>query len=330
MLILALTHFLVDACCASAMYREAQGAVWVLIYNTFAFTGQALWGLIADRFRIQKYGTTISCLLVLLGGLLPLSLPVKAILLGCGNCGFHVGGGTAVLRKTHGKAAALGGFVSPGCVGLVVGMLFPEACPWLCLGLGLCGALILVRKEQPWLQMDNTAEPGPLWVMLVLLAAVAIRSFGGFAVEQPWKTGALWSLAAALAVFAGKLLGGFWMDRMGVRKSVLLSLPLAAVLCGFLSMWPVTAMAGQFLLNLTMPVTLFLLFRTMRSRPGLSFGLAAAVLWPGAITARLITLPHMGKGIILCLSFLLGLAAILTADRVLGKRTWECIPEKEE
>lgn len=327
MILLAVAHFLVDACCASAIYREAQGVIWVLIYNTFAFTGQALWGLAADRFRIQKFGTAISCLLVLLGGLMPLPLPLRAILLGWGNCGFHVGGGTAVLRESQGKAAALGVFVSPGCVGLVVGMLFPEACPWLCLGLGLYGIMILLMKEQPVNRRDKTSGPVPFWVPLILLGAIAIRSFGGFGVEQPWKVGAFWSLAAVLAVFSGKLLGGFLMDRMGVRKSVLFSLPLAAVLCGFLSMWAAPAMVGQFLLNLTMPVTLFLLYRSMPDRPGLSFGLAAAALWPGGIMARLVVLPEMGKSIILCLSFLLGLAAILTADRVLEIQRSERIPK---
>ncbi|MDD6023321.1 MAG: hypothetical protein PUC06_03630 [Oscillospiraceae bacterium] len=330
MTLLAMTHFLVDACCASAMYHGVGGAFWVLIYNTVAFTGQALWGFLADRFRIQKYGTAISCLLVLLGGMMPLPLPFRAILLGCGNCGFHVGGGTAVLRKSNGKASALGVFVSPGCVGLVVGMLFPAACPWLCIGLGLCGILILLLKEQPVSRGDNKSEPVPFWLPLMLLCAIAIRSFGGFAVEQPWKIGLFWSLAAVLAVFFGKLLGGYFMDRMGVRKSVLLSLPPAAVLCGFFSMWAAPAMVGQFLLNLTMPVTLFLLYRSMPERPALSFGLAAAALWPGAIGARLIVLPEMGKSIILCLSFLLGLAAILTADRVLRKGTWKCTPEKAE
>ena len=319
MLPLAITHFLVDACCAAAMYRGGDRALWFLIYNTLAFTGQAVWGLLADRLRLQKYGTAISCLLVLLGGLAPLPVFVKAILLGCGNCGFHVGGGTAVLRKSRQKAAALGVFVSPGCVGLAVGMLFPEACLWLCLGLGLCGMLILGMKEQPAGNGEEALEPVPFWVPVVLLGAIAIRSFGGFAVEQPWKVGAFWSLLAVCGVFAGKLLGGFLMDRIGVRKSVLLSLPPAAVLCGFFSMWPATAMVGQLLLNLTMPVTLFLLYWVMRSRPGLSFGLAAAALWPGALAARLITIPDMGKGSVVCLCFLMGLAAILAADGALKK-----------
>ena len=38
---------------------------------------------------------------------------------------------------------------------------------------------------------------------------------------------------------------------------------------------------GQFLLNLTMPVTLWLLYLAMPDSPGFAFGLAASALWPG-------------------------------------------------
>jgi len=322
MYILSLAHFFVDAVCASALYSMSHDsiAMFILLYNTLAFTGQAVWGLVADRFPKQKYGTAVSCLLVCAGALLPLPVAVRTVLLGVGNCGFHVGGGTTVLREHGKKAAPLGFFVAPGSVGLVLGTLWPSLRGWMSAGLLLCGAAVLLQKERAAEHASNLRKI-PFWVPLVLLLAVAVRSFGGFAVAAPWKISTFHSLMAAATVFLGKTAGGFLADRFGIRKAALISLPVAAVLLSFFSGYMVPSLLGQFLLNLTMPVTLWLIYRGMPDAPGLSFGLAAASLWPGALAAKALPMEGTLGNAIIFGTFAAGTAAILAANRTLSKET---------
>jgi FSR family fosmidomycin resistance protein-like MFS transporter len=123
-----------------------------------------------------------------------------------------------------------------------------------------------------------------------------------------------------LFVFGGKFLGGFVCDRLGAGKTALLSLPLAAALVAFGSNWMAPSLLGQLLLNLTMPVTLLLIYRILPEHPAFGFGLAASVLWPGAIAASYIKLSGPALAACIILAFLFGLAAIIVTDKKLCKR----------
>lgn len=70
---------------------------------------------------------------------------------------------------------------------------------------------------------------------------------------------------------------------------------------------------GQFLLNLTMPVTLWLLYLAMPDSPGFAFGLAASALWPGTLVGRMMN----GQMLWLCvlISFSFGLVSILYSEK---------------
>jgi hypothetical protein len=146
-------------------------------------------------------------------------------------------------------------------------------------------------------------------------AAVAARAVGGSAVSFPWKTGPALALAMVGFVFAGKAAGGYLCDRLGAKRTALLSLPAAAVLIAFCSAWMLPALAGQFLLNLTMPVTLWLIYRAMPDSPGLAFGLAASALWPGAIAGGLFRLTGPALWLCVLVTFLSGLLSILYSDK---------------
>ena len=68
-------------------------------------------------------------------------------------------------------------------------------------------------------------------------------------------------------------------------------------------------------LNLTMPVTLWLMYRALPDQPGFSFGLAASALWPGTILGKLLEQSALPPQPFVILGFLFGLAAILWAER---------------
>ena len=320
LLLNSLAHLLVDGLCAAVLFGPVQAAespgVLILLYNTLAFSTQCVVGLAADRLKKQGLAAAVSMLLMVLGFALPLGPVLRVCLVGLGNSGFHVAGGVMTLERGGGKAGKLGVFVAPGAVGLTLGTLWPRLGTVFAVLLALCAlAVIPLEKRSP---ADPLPELKPgrqvsLAVPLLLALAVAVRAVGGCAVSFPWKEGAALTLALTFCVFAGKTAGGFLCDRFGPNRTSLVSMVAAAVLVAFCARWAVPSLAGQFLLNLTMPVTLWLMYRALPDQPGFAFGLAASALWPGTFLGLLLNRSDLPPWPFVILGFLFGLAAILWA-----------------
>lgn len=320
----AFAHFLTDAVCAAALFGPIAAAggdfsFALIIYNTVAFTAQCVAGMLMDALRRHERLAALGLAVCALGALLPLPGLAAAALVGLGNCIFHVAGGTVTLKGSS-SAGPLGVFVAPGAVGLALGTLWPGLRLWLC-------AAALVAASVMWLAARGESElkrfePGrhvPWGAVAALTLAVAVRAIGGCAAEFPWKTGAAMSLVTALFVFAGKSLGGLVCDKTGPTRTALISIPAAAVLTAFCAAWAAPALAGQLLVNLTMPVTLWLIYRAMPESPGFAFGLAAAALWPGTLAGQLISLTGAWNSVLIVASFAAGLAAIIYAEKKLSE-----------
>ena len=293
----ALAHLLVDAMCASTVLgplgASAGLPTLILLYNTLAFSTQCLVGVAADRLR--RHG----------------------IVLGLGNSVFHVAAGARTLERSGGKAGPLGVFVAPGAVGLALGMLFPSLRPvFAALAALTAAALIPAARGRSAEAPAPEARPVPVFGIVLLTAAVAVRAVGGSVVRFPWQTTASLSLLTVAFVFMGKALGGALCDRLGPVKTALFSVVPAGLLIAFGSGFMAPSLLGQFALNLTMPVTLWLLYRAMPDSPGFAFGVAASALWPGTIAGGLIRLTGPIQWIFVLACFLFGLWAIVkTAKR---------------
>lgn len=319
-------HFLVDGVCAATVFGKLSGeslTLLVMLYNTLAFSTQCAVGLITDRLGHLRAHTAAGSLAVVLGFALPLPQIIRVVLIGLGNSLFHVGGGTRTLLCAGGKAGPLGVFVAPGCMGLVMGTLFPRLGAAFAVLLALYAAATLALKSVPdSVPRSGTSDEdkgGTVFLLVLLTAAVAVRALGGTCVSFPWKSGAAASVLMTAFVFAGKTLGGFICDRIGASKSALFSMPLAGVLIALCSAWMLPSLAGQFLVNLTMPVTLFLMYRAAPDSPGFAFGLAASALWPGTIGGQLIQLTGVWQAVLILICFAFGIVSILYVNRRLSK-----------
>ncbi len=311
----ALAHLLVDAMCAGTMLGPigASGLPeLILLYNTLAFSTQCLVGIAADRLRKHGLFSVGALLLVAAGAMLPLPAVSRVCVLGLGNSVFHVAAGSRTLERSGGRAGPLGLFVAPGAVGLSLGILFPVLRPvFVILAAAVAAAMIIAQRGAPAAPAVRESAPVPLAPLIALTAAVAVRAVGGSVVSFPWQTSAALSLLPVAFVFAGKSLGGFLCDRLGPGKTAIASIVPAAVLIAFCSSWMIPSLLGQFALNLTMPVTLWLLYRIMPDRPGFAFGVAASALWPGTIAGSLIRLTGPIQWIFVLACFLFGLWAIV-------------------
>ena len=319
--IYSLGHFLVDFACAFAMFRYAAGrpewAGAALLYNFFAFAGQMPLGLLADAWGQGRIFAGTGCFLAAVSYLLSGSPWVLACTAGLGNALFHIGGGYDVLSASGSRAGPLGVFVSPGAFGLFLGA-------WLGKG-GLAPSLLpplllLVMGGVILLLCAGTEGGGPAIdlrgagyaALAALFVVVCLRSYAGFLLSFPWKTG-LWAWIFVLCVVLGKTAGGFLFDSLGGKLTSLLSLGLAAVLfC--LSDAPLCGCAAVLLFNMTMPVTLRAAADLLPGARGFSFGLLTFALFLGFLPEYL-GLPGIAAGWMYALLCLLSLVLLLPALR---------------
>jgi len=323
----SLAHFLVDGLCVATLFgcaggTELMGAM--LLYNSLAFSTQCITGLITDAVGHWTKLSMLSIVAVVLGFLLPVHWGLKVGLVGLGNSLFHVCGGTLTLMESDAKAWKLGVFVAPGAFGVTIGTLWPEAGIFFAFALMLCalelGIISLHRKDSPrkLKEINSKNRKFPILAIILLTLAVAVRAVGGSAVSFPWKTTAAASIIMTAFVFLGKAGGGMLCDRIGAQMSALISIVPSALLIAFCSASMPLSLAGQLLLNLSMPVTLYLMYKAMPESPGFAFGLAASALWPGTIAGQLFTLTGPALYICVIISFVFGLVAIIYSARRLN------------
>ena len=293
-----------------------------ITYNVLAFGTQPLTGLWADAMRWKHWMLLIGDVLLAVGVLVAslvleassasireLVMFSAATFLGLGNSLFHVWGGKQTAVTTGNDIRALGVSVSTGALGLAVGFV----CRSWTLLYGLLLAIVAVaivylksdgfsRNEEGGMRNENSLAADDslqsnlfplstfhfpqIWLLVVaLMLFVCCRSFasemfsGGITKTQ--------ELILLIAVFAmlGKMAGGWIARWMGIWRSLAVIL-VGVVLCFVFGGYnDVVLLAGVFLMNCTMPVTLYLANVLLPRREGLAFGLLAAALIPGYLLA---------------------------------------------
>ena len=313
-------HFLVDLACAFALLRFVRStAAWgeaALLYNFLAFAGQLPLGLLADRLGDGRRFAAAGCVLCAGSFVLTGTPTALAVLAGVGNALYHVGGGLDTLNRAAGKAGPLGVFVAPGAVGLLLGaVLARSACPavlppLLLLLTAAAVAGLCARTENAPLSL---ALPGTAAAALgALFLAVCLRSYAGFLFAFPWRTG-VWAWAFVLCVALGKAAGGLALDRLGLSRTAVPSLGLAAALF-LVSDRPLWGCLAVLLFNMTMPVTLHAAAERLPGAKGFSFGLLTFALFLGFLP-EFFGLPALRTGWMYALLSLATLALLVPAGR---------------
>jgi FSR family fosmidomycin resistance protein-like MFS transporter len=292
------SHCLVDAACAALVF----GLVWqhqlaardyfllAIAYNVVAFALQPLCGLVCDKVKnspaIAACGIFLTGLSIILS---PLNPVVAVCCAGLGNGFFHVAGGAVSLQVAPRRAAFCGLFVAPGALGIALGAFLGSNGPvaeWPFAGLLALAAAAVMLTRAPEARVD--AQPKSLdvkWPVLVgtlLLFSVLVRSLAGFGAGAPWKDDKLVLFLIVCAAFAGKGLGGIIADRFGWVAASTAALLASAPLLAFGSFHPAIVIAGMFLLQTTMPVTLAALYALLPRKPSFAFGLTCLALIMGA------------------------------------------------
>ena len=136
------------------------------------------------------------------------------------------------------------------------------------------------------------------------------------------------ALLTAIFVMVGKMSGGFACDKFGAAKTILVSILLAAPLIAFFPDQASASLAGLLFLNISMPITLILLYRYFPRYPAFSFGLAASSLLPGTLAGTLagdlaragtVQLHIHTRSLFFMICSLLALFCVLIANRWITK-----------
>ncbi len=295
--IYSLGHFLVDLTCAFVMLNlasavEGDRLLCFLLYNFCAFAIQMPAGLIADKLD-KNAAVAAAGLILTMVSFLCYPIPLLcAVILGMGNCLYHVGGGVDVLNFSDTEQWMLGVYVSPGAIGLFVGGILAGN-EFFTLQLGFAVMLVAFLLITLALHLtcslkapSGNAKPSikpsakkPIISAIALMLVVVMRSYVGLTMKFEWKTGAL-AVFAVLGLALGKAAGGFLADRFGAIRTSVISLSLSA---GFflLSDIPICGLSAIFLFNMTMPLTLFAMSRIFDGARGFAFGALTFALFLG-------------------------------------------------
>jgi uncharacterized membrane protein len=141
----------------------------------------------------------------------------------------------------------------------------------------------------------------------------------GFVRTTPFENIAYLPLILSGFVFTGKFIGGFLCDYLSIQKVVLFFVPLSALFYfvgdNHFILWGI----GQFLMNISMPITLYLIYRAMPNSLAFGFGLAASFLVPGLIISLFFTQVQIPIWIFL-LIFLANFALLLIGNDAVSKK----------
>lgn len=295
LLVYGITHAVVDGICVAVIFSifrnqivGANGIIGlVILYNVLAFGLQAVFGLVADYFKSPRAVAFLGCVLTGLSALTFLSYPIIAIILaGLGNALFHIGGGIISLNLIPKKATAPGIFVAPGALGLLVGTLLGkngQFIVWLAILVLviLCIAMFSVKKPEIDYKKEVIVKSEFNYfdfILLLVLFSIAIRSLVGSVLVFPWKTNLDLLIILTAGVVLGKGLGGILADKFGWIKIAVGALALSIPFLVLGANIPFLAIAGMFLFNITMPITLVAISNVLPGRPGFAFGLTTLAL----------------------------------------------------
>ena len=138
------------------------------------------------------------------------------------------------------------------------------------------------EREVPCADFNyHSLKIAAVWVVLLATFIVIVRGYMGYGIPTAWKKTTFQTVLLFVTMGIGKGAGGVIADRLGVKKTAMLSAALALpfLLCGDRQM--IVSLIGVMFFSMTMSVTLALLVSVLPRTPGLAFGLTTIGLFLG-------------------------------------------------
>ncbi len=362
-----IAHFAVDLSCFYILYRGVEQlyvavdwtylheflAIAILLYNILAFGLQVVFGALLDRFPKLEKILGIEGLELMLIPLIMIWINqgvviswITMIIAAVLNAAFHVGAGVSVLRRSAGKIAPSGIFVSSGALGVIAGTIYGNSGngAWFPIFIVIIALIMVYFTTDNWAQdmvlyykrgekgeklvtpvreymRFDLLRPGVSVVLATccLSAAVFIRSYAGFIWPLGFEKMGMLILLPAVASCLGKALGGIIADRIGAVETTSLSLVLSMLLFMIGSgSWIMMGLA-IILFNMAMPITLCGLVAALPENVGFAFGLSTLALLLGYVLNALVILDKVDPVYLVALLSVLA-AVLIYASLKMKKR----------
>ncbi len=293
----AYIHFAVEVACFFLLYYRFEmgplGALYFLLYDALAFVPQSFFGIINDKFPRLNMGLVGSVFMVL-SFFVPVNI-ISLVLLTLGNAMLHISGAQYTMHGAQGKLGPLGTFVGAGSFGVVTGRLLAGIdykwiiiVPVVLMLVAFVMTLVLPRyyeQVDDCCKFDAGADKSPGYVIFLAFIVVIIRSYVGYAIPTGWNKTTLQTIALFVFMGVGKIAGGYVADKIGYRKTAVLSLGLSLpfLVFGNSLMW--LSLVGVALFSMTMTLTVGVITSKIPQMPGLAFGITTVALFVGVFPA---------------------------------------------
>ena len=270
-------------------HNSSESFTMLVVYAIIGFGGQLPVGFMLDKQKQIKPFAVASISLLLLSCFIYFIDPTVAIIVtGFASAGIHVTGGAICLQVNEDKSGPLGIFTAPGVVGLALGsMLGLLSSSYLLFAISaiIVVAIFIFKQPTPVYQVQHKNNTSQLdshdWIMLSILLVMCFRSFIFDIMNASSILFENGILIFGISAFLGKIIGGFLADRIGWKKFIYITLPLAFVLFNF-GRENIYAIAfGIACLQSSVPLTLLLMSRSLPLFPAtataLSLGTSVAL-----------------------------------------------------
>lgn len=265
-----------------------------LMYDALAFVPQSLIGYINDKCPKLNMGIIGFILLIIALLLFGLSIEGKylgLIILCLGNCFLHVDGAEMTLKASNGRLSHSAIFVGGGSFGVIIGkMLSWIKTPWfivLLFCLTMLPFIMLAKSLFVSKTCDNfnyhSKSLAPALIIILMVFVVMVRSYMGYGIPTSWNKTYFQTFMLYVSMGIGKCLGGIVADKIGVKKTALLSTILALPFLLFGNEHMLISLIGVMFFSMTMSITLAVLVSILQKTPGLAFGLTTIGLFLGVV-----------------------------------------------
>ena len=302
----------------------------IVIYSIIGFGGQLPVGFWLDhKKQIKPFSAASLILLPASMILFFINAEMGIVFSGIASAFVHVTGGAVCLQVHKNKTGPLALFTAPGVLGLTIGSIlgsFSAYSLWLVFIAVVIVGVLIWKKDLPSYHTAPKKESeldAHDFIMLGILLIMCFRSFVFDIINHVAHNYENGILVIGISAFAGKIIGGFVADKIGWKKFVYISLPIALLLFQF-GKENIYALAfGIACLQSSVPITLLLMSRSLPLYPatatalslGTSIALAGLPIY--LISERKTILDHFNNGWLTAIVFVLLFLCWLLTDKFL-------------
>ena len=294
-------HLFIEVACFYQLYFRFNvgGLFWIyaILFDAIAFLPQCLFGALFDKFKNVPFG--VIGLIIMALSFINLGNVPSLLLLSLGNAIVHVDGAKHTLTNANGKIFYNALFVSGGALGVIAGKLLAKTgltfIPLILLFISLILSYYVYKKHTlledeyiPFVPVKTFN--GTFLVTVVVMFAVAVRTYLGYAIPISWNNSDLHAVLLFTALCLGKLLGGILADKFGYKITVFLSLIISIPFILVGDKIAVLSLIGIMLINLSMPITVGIICSAFPKNKAFAFGITTVGMFIGIIPVFFVSL----------------------------------------